>query len=82
MSQIVIPRDLWERLGDRINMGCSVTIPVKVDWPELRLTEGQMMANAVAMSAGHARPYPDKSIFNVVIPYPRELLGRLRSSDG
>lgn len=47
--------------------GKSVSIPVKVDWPELRLTQDQVMANAVADADGEERPYPDNSYIEIVI---------------
>ena len=50
--------------------GVRVVVPVKVDWPELQLTEDQVMANAVASVSGADLPYPDRSIFAVEIDRP------------
>lgn len=38
---------------------------VEVGWPELRLTEEQIIANAAAHVNGQETPYPNLSIFNV-----------------
>lgn len=47
--------------------GAWVAVPVKVDWPELQLTEEQVFANAVALVMGREEPYPDHSFFTVLI---------------
>lgn len=48
--------------------GHSVCHPVHVNWPELQLTEAQMMANALAASAGLDVPYPDPALIDLIIP--------------
>ena len=55
-------------------------IPVEVNWPELRLTESQMLANAAwSASGGHGpRPFPNLCIFDVEIPMVPELLAVIK----
>lgn len=53
-------------------MGQEATIPVKVDWPELQLTEEQLLQNSVARANDQDPPFPDLSIFNVRIKPPVE----------
>ena len=50
--------------------GRMLEIPVEVNWPELQLSERQILANALARSAGQIAPYPDPSIFSIRVPYP------------
>lgn len=56
--------------------GNCVVFPVKVDWPELQLTEDQMLANAAARACGQPPPHEDRSIFTVRLPlvFPEWLL--------
>lgn len=51
--------------------GLHAVIPVIVDWPELRLTRDQILANAVADADGQPRPFPNQAIFAVVIERPQ-----------
>jgi hypothetical protein len=50
-------------------LGTCVEFAVAVDWPELQLTEEQIVANAIACANGQRDPYPDLSIFTVRVPY-------------
>ncbi|KKN42475.1 hypothetical protein LCGC14_0712850 [marine sediment metagenome] len=43
---------------------------VKVDWPELQLTDDQIVANAHAMLYGQERPHPDLSLISIEIEHP------------
>lgn len=45
--------------------GICVLYPVCVNWPELRLTEEQHIANALARVYNQPEPYPDHSIFAI-----------------
>jgi hypothetical protein len=45
--------------------GARIEFPVAVDWPELRLTEDQVMANAIARAWGLPEPYEDHSTFAI-----------------
>lgn len=66
MRTIRIPGDVISRMLTQPIQGRAMLFPVQVDWPELRLTEAQMMANAVWASEPHRttpRPFPDPSIF-------------------
>jgi len=63
-----IPRRVVEEaIGGKLP-GTSVHLPVKVAWPELQLTESQILENAVAMVEGKQEPHKDHSIFVVEIP--------------
>jgi hypothetical protein len=44
---------------------------VRVDWPELRLTEEQVFANAAAHAFNQPEPFPDPSIFLIELEIPR-----------
>lgn len=44
---------------------------VQLDWPELRLTDDQITANAIALSAGKQTPYPDRSLVTIELPIVR-----------
>lgn len=64
--EIHIPTDII--LKARIDSGLPsmcVLYPVCVDWPELRLTEEQVLANILAKLDGYPEPYPDHSIFAI-----------------
>ena len=50
--------------------GAYASIPVAVDWAELRLTEDQIAANAIALPKSEPQPFPDPSIFEVRIARP------------
>lgn len=65
MREIRIPRIDWSKV-----LGHSCNVPVKVDWPELQLTEDQILANAVAFANDEPYPFPDHSMFVIVIPRP------------
>ena len=65
MRKVVVPCPDFENLA-----GARAVIPVKVDWPELRLTEQQMLENAFAVAHGHEPVWYDASIFEVIIERP------------
>lgn len=52
-------------------VGINAVVPVKVDWPELRLTDAQIVANGLAQEFGYERPHPDHAIIEVEIPRSR-----------
>jgi hypothetical protein len=68
MRSIHIPVE-WIRAAhiDSGKLGARIEYPVAVDWPELRLTEGQTIVNAVARAYGLPEPFEDHSIFSVTI---------------
>ena len=72
METITLPRSIWKDTGRFIG-GHSIAVPVKVSWPELQLTEAQIVANEIARVQGRDAPYPDKSFINVVVPIPIEI---------
>jgi len=63
MRRVTIPQWLANPVGRYL------VVPVRVDWPELRLTEDQVMANAVACAAGQAPPFPDPASFDVALDF-------------
>lgn len=65
MRQIKIPAVNWDEV-----VGDSALVPVKLDWPELRLTQDQVVANAVAKANGRDEPYPDPSFVVIVVERP------------
>lgn len=65
MRIIKIPA--WAIEKARTVNAASALLPVKVDWPELQLTEAQVWANVVAVVAGQPTPYPDLSIITIEI---------------
>ena len=50
--------------------GRWLAVPVKVDWPELQLTEEQMVENGVSLSTGRGRMHEDLSVFDVCLEWP------------
>ena len=69
MRTVTIPQAVIERAAHGPQVGVSLVFAVSVNWPELRLTEDQIIANAVAQAAGQEAPYPDHSIFTISIHY-------------
>lgn len=66
MREIKIPLGIIKSwVGNPI--GRCLSIPVKVDWEELQLTEEQVLANSMALAYDKPIPYSDKSMFCVVI---------------
>lgn len=53
----------WLRVGG----GATCILPVKVDWPELRLTLDQITANSLALAAGEEPLFPDHTLINIEI---------------
>jgi hypothetical protein len=68
MRKITIPAEWLQRAIDNTTPGSHVLGAVAVNWPELRLTEDQIVTNAVARVNGQPEPYPDNSIFAVELP--------------
>src|SRR5438128_281296 len=66
VREIRIPSIDWSEV-----QGARAVVPVKVDWPELRLTDKQVWANALALVFGDEIPYPDQSYIEVVIEWPK-----------
>lgn len=66
MREIIIP---IEKIMKWINNPIAKTycIPVKVSWPELQLTESQMIANSIARANRENDVFSDNSIFCVNI---------------
>lgn len=50
-----------------MGIGQQHVVPVKVDWPELRLTDDQIAENALALAAGVDAPHRDRSMFTVEV---------------
>lgn len=69
MRSIAIPIEVLARAAHGPVAGTCLEFAVAVDWPELQLTEAQMIANAIALANGQRDPYPDLSIFSVTVPY-------------
>lgn len=66
MREIKIPlKQVKEWIDNPI--GISLCIPVIVNWPELQLTEHQRICNSFALVNGQSDPFPDNSIFTVLI---------------
>lgn len=66
MRRITLPESSV-RAGIDGGLGIAVEFPVVVDWPELRLTDDQMLANSLALLDGIEEPYPDHRFFSVSI---------------
>lgn len=63
--EVTVPAPDWAQID-----GVAAVVPVKVNWPELRLTESQVVANTLARLDNAPEPYPDHSTFYVVIERP------------
>lgn len=68
MRRIKIPVEWIHQALDDKTKGTAVVGAVHVDWPELRLTEEQFIANALALANGQPDPYPDPSFIAIEIP--------------
>ena len=85
--EVRVPADLIAAWLDDPKGGIELVVPVKVDWPELRPTQGQMLENALAFADGRPAPHPDHSTFNVVLPWAvaavivERVLGRREESN-
>ena len=69
LRTITIPQHVIERAAKGPIVGMALECAVSVNWPELRLTEDQIITNAAARASGQPEPYPDHSIFSICIPY-------------
>ena len=65
MRQIKVPAVDWDEV-----VGSHAVVVVKVDWPEVRLTHNQVLANAFAKADGRPEPFPDHSFVEVVLERP------------
>lgn len=65
MRKITIPADVMQQVID-CDHGRRTCLPVKLNWPELQLTEDQMLTNALAVAAKEPEPYPDLSRIELV----------------
>jgi hypothetical protein len=74
--EITLPASIWTH---KYQGGHSLCVPVRVDWPEVQLTEEQSFANAIARAFGGDPPYPDHAFINVIVPIPAEWLQGDRS---
>lgn len=70
MREIVIPRKILDEALRAHESGFALSYPVHVNWPELQLTDNQVISNAAATAAGLVAPYDDNSVFTI------RLLGR------
>ncbi len=64
MRTIKLPPIDWSELR-----GVAVVVPVLVGWPELQLTEDQILQNTIATLNGEDPPH-EEPIINVEIPRP------------
>jgi hypothetical protein len=69
MRTITIPQAVIDRAAHGPITGVCLEFAVAVNWPELQLTEEQMIANVLARLDGYETPYPDQSIFSVTVPW-------------
>lgn len=67
--RIVAPHEAMKTYLHGPREGRALEFAVKVDWPELQLTEAQMLENARARAAGHPAPHRDLSYITVELPF-------------
>ena len=72
MRTIKVPEWVIKQAVNGPFIGRVLHMPVHVDWPELQLTEGQVVANSIAFADGEPSPYPNLSMFIIELPYVRE----------
>lgn len=70
MRTIRIPKQITARLLTEKPLGRALVVPLHLGWPELSLTEGEILANAVAVAYGKERPYLDRNLVNLELEYP------------
>lgn len=68
MRSITVPEQIIASAVRGDWSGAALYFPVEVDWPELRLTEAQRIANIGARLRGEPPPHDDNSVFAVVLP--------------
>lgn len=69
---IEVPESLIRAaMGDSSNPwpGRQVVTPIKVNWPELQLTESQILENALDRANGQPGRHIDRSIIDLSMPY-------------
>ena len=69
MREIIIKAS-WLKAAYNNTLGKALVIPIHVNWPELRLTEEQILANAVAVAYDKEMPYPDPALISLVLERP------------
>lgn len=69
MRTITVPAAVLARATHGPYDGRALVFTVHVDWPELQLTEAQVLENAFARAAGLDTPHLDRSIFAIEVPY-------------
>lgn len=70
MLTIKIPKHITNRLVNGPRVGRHLVCVLDLGWPELRLTEEQILANAVAIAYGDEPPFPNKNLVALELPYP------------
>ncbi len=74
MKRITVPMaamsEYWRQVSP---VGRSMIVVVRLDWPQLRLTENQLVQNSVARALGHEPPHPDPALIEIELPYVPEL---------
>jgi len=63
MRTITLPASMWQE-----HDGMFIEVVVKVNWPEVQLTDQQSFENAIARIAGRPLPHEDHSTFAVRLP--------------
>jgi hypothetical protein len=77
MRSITVPERVLQQIAGGFT-GTALYWPVEVDWPELRLTEEQQLANIGARLRGEPPPHDNHQIFTVVLPRVSTETDRLR----
>lgn len=65
MRNVTVPFEAVEAALSPDHPGEYIVVPVMVDWPELRLTEEQTLANALALAYDEEPPFPRRDVFEV-----------------
>lgn len=65
MNRIEIPADVMAKII-ACDQGRSTIMTCKVDWPELQLTERQVLENAADHARGRNGRHPDPSYIELV----------------
>lgn len=68
MKRIEVPADIMRKVLD-CDQGRWVLLPVKVPWPELQLTEQQVLENAIDHAHGRSGRHPDPSYIELHFPH-------------
>lgn len=65
MRKITVPSNVMQQVLD-CKGGARVCLPVKLNWPEVQLTDEQVLSNALAVAAKEPQPFPDLSYIELV----------------